>query len=134
MKQFIERGLHQSGIRFLAEGSVTDDDLLNDLGDVALGAITSQLFLGWFVDWMHGRGFEGRAQWDPAYYLYAAVLLVGAFGWLFIDVTRPIERQAAVPVDEGLAPLAATQAVEDPTANGVRAGHPAPHGIKETQP
>jgi branched-chain amino acid transport system substrate-binding protein len=41
MKQFVERGLDKSGIRFLAEGSVTDDDLLNDLGDVALGAITS---------------------------------------------------------------------------------------------
>src|SRR5215217_239716 len=41
MKQFVERGLDKSGIRFLAEGSVTDDDLLNRLGDVALGAITS---------------------------------------------------------------------------------------------
>jgi branched-chain amino acid transport system substrate-binding protein len=41
MKQFVERGLDKSGIRFLAEGSVTDDDLLNDLGGVALGAITA---------------------------------------------------------------------------------------------
>ena len=38
MKQFVERGLDKSGIRFLAEGSVTDDDLLNGMGDVALGA------------------------------------------------------------------------------------------------
>jgi branched-chain amino acid transport system substrate-binding protein len=41
MKQFVERGLDKSGIRFLAEGSVTDDDLLNGMGDAALGAITS---------------------------------------------------------------------------------------------
>jgi branched-chain amino acid transport system substrate-binding protein len=41
MKQYVERGLDKSGIRFLAEGSVTDDDLLNNMGDVALGAITS---------------------------------------------------------------------------------------------
>ncbi len=41
MKQFVERGLDKSGIRFLAEGSVTDDDLLNSIGDVALGAVTS---------------------------------------------------------------------------------------------
>ena len=41
MKQFVERGLDKSGIRFLAEGSVTDDDLLNNIGDVALGAVTS---------------------------------------------------------------------------------------------
>jgi branched-chain amino acid transport system substrate-binding protein len=41
MKQFVERGLDKSGIRLLAEGSVTDDDLLNSIGDVALGAITT---------------------------------------------------------------------------------------------
>jgi branched-chain amino acid transport system substrate-binding protein len=41
MKQFVERGLDKSGIRLLAEGSVTDDDLLNNIGDVALGATTS---------------------------------------------------------------------------------------------
>ncbi|HZH53558.1 MAG TPA: ABC transporter substrate-binding protein [Microvirga sp.] len=41
MKQYVERGLDKSGIRFLAEGSVTDDDLLNSIGDVALGAVTS---------------------------------------------------------------------------------------------
>jgi branched-chain amino acid transport system substrate-binding protein len=41
MKQFVERGLDKSGIRFLAEGSVTDDDLVNNIGEVALGAVTS---------------------------------------------------------------------------------------------
>ena len=41
MKQFVERGLDKSGIRLLAEGSVTDDDLLNGMGDVALGTITT---------------------------------------------------------------------------------------------
>jgi branched-chain amino acid transport system substrate-binding protein len=41
MKQFVERGLDKSGIRLLAEGSVTDDDILNRIGDVALGAITT---------------------------------------------------------------------------------------------
>lgn len=41
MRQYVERGLDKSGIRFLAEGSVTDDDLINGVGDAALGAITS---------------------------------------------------------------------------------------------
>lgn len=41
MRQFVERGLNRSGIRLLAEGSVTDDDLLNNMGDPALGVITS---------------------------------------------------------------------------------------------
>lgn len=41
VRQFVERGLDKSGIRFLAEGSVTDDDLLDGIGDAALGAITA---------------------------------------------------------------------------------------------
>ena len=41
MKQFKERGLDQSGIRLIGTGDVTDDDLLDDMGDVALGVITS---------------------------------------------------------------------------------------------
>jgi branched-chain amino acid transport system substrate-binding protein len=41
MKQFVERGLDKAGIRMIAEGSVTDDDILNDMGDAALGVVTT---------------------------------------------------------------------------------------------
>jgi branched-chain amino acid transport system substrate-binding protein len=41
MKQFVERGLDKSGIRLIATGDVTDDDLLNGMGDVALGIVTT---------------------------------------------------------------------------------------------
>ncbi|MFD0668814.1 ABC transporter substrate-binding protein [Ramlibacter sp. MAHUQ-53] len=41
MKQFTERGLDKAGIRLIAEGSVTDDDILNSMGDVALGVVSS---------------------------------------------------------------------------------------------
>jgi branched-chain amino acid transport system substrate-binding protein len=41
MKQFAERGLGQAGIRLLATGDVVDDDLLNDMGDAALGVVSS---------------------------------------------------------------------------------------------
>jgi branched-chain amino acid transport system substrate-binding protein len=41
MKQFVERGLDKSGIKLIGPGDVTDDDLLNTIGDVALGTITS---------------------------------------------------------------------------------------------
>ena len=42
MRQFVERGLDKSGIRFIAEGSVTEDDIINQIGDAALGVVTSQ--------------------------------------------------------------------------------------------
>jgi len=41
MKQFAERGLDKAGIRLIATGDVTDDDILNSMGDVALGVVTS---------------------------------------------------------------------------------------------
>lgn len=41
MKQFSERGLDKAGIRLIAEGSVTDDDIINSMGDVAMGVVTA---------------------------------------------------------------------------------------------
>ncbi len=42
MKQFVERGLDKSGIRLIGTGDVTDDDLLPNMGDAALGVVTAQ--------------------------------------------------------------------------------------------
>jgi branched-chain amino acid transport system substrate-binding protein len=40
MKQYIERGLDTTGVKLLADGGITDDDILNSMGDPALAAIT----------------------------------------------------------------------------------------------
>jgi branched-chain amino acid transport system substrate-binding protein len=42
MKQFSERGLDKAGIRLIGTGDITDDDILNGMGDVALGVVTAQ--------------------------------------------------------------------------------------------
>ena len=41
MKQFVERGLDKAGIKLIGPGDVVDDDILQGIGDVALGAITT---------------------------------------------------------------------------------------------
>jgi branched-chain amino acid transport system substrate-binding protein len=41
MKQFVERGMDKSGIRLIGTGDVTDDDILNSIGDSALGVVTA---------------------------------------------------------------------------------------------
>ena len=41
MKQYVERGLDKSGIKLIVTGDVVDDDILNDMGDVALGIVSS---------------------------------------------------------------------------------------------
>jgi MFS family permease len=101
--------------------------LMNSMGGV--GAIASQLFLGRFVDWMGRQGFEGRAQWDPAFYLYASILALGSFGWLWIDTTRPVEPVPAptpLPALPEATPAAVTTGIVDrEVVHGVRAGLPA---------
>jgi branched-chain amino acid transport system substrate-binding protein len=41
IRQFVERGLDKSGIKFIAEGSLTEDDIVNQIGDAAIGIITT---------------------------------------------------------------------------------------------
>ncbi|HEX3727156.1 MAG TPA: MFS transporter [Pirellulales bacterium] len=62
--------------------------LMNSMG--VPGAFMSSMFLGVFVDWMGRRGYVGRAQWDPAFYVYAAVLGVGACCWLAVDASKKV--------------------------------------------
>jgi branched-chain amino acid transport system substrate-binding protein len=41
MNQFKARGLAEAGIRLIATGDVTDDDIVNSMGEAAIGTITS---------------------------------------------------------------------------------------------
>lgn len=41
MRQFVERGLNTAGIRLIALGDVADDDILNGMGEAALGVVTA---------------------------------------------------------------------------------------------
>jgi branched-chain amino acid transport system substrate-binding protein len=43
-RQFVERGLDKSGIRLFGAGDVTDDDVLNSIGDAAIGTITAHQY------------------------------------------------------------------------------------------
>ena len=62
--------------------------LMNSMG--VPGAAVSSVFLGQFVDWMQTQGYEGREQWDPAFMVYAGVLMIGACCWLAVDATKRI--------------------------------------------
>ncbi|TAK49080.1 MAG: ABC transporter substrate-binding protein [Xanthobacteraceae bacterium] len=44
MKQFAERGLDKSNIKVIGPGDLTDDDLLPNMGDAALGIVTAHLY------------------------------------------------------------------------------------------
>jgi len=44
MKQYAERGLDKAGIKVIGPGDVMDDDLLNGMGDAALGTVTAHMY------------------------------------------------------------------------------------------
>lgn len=44
MKQFVDRGLADAGIKLIGTGDITDDDLLNGMGNAAKGVITGHFY------------------------------------------------------------------------------------------
>ena len=44
MKQFVERGLDKAGMKLIGPGDITDDDILNGMGEAAQGVITAHFY------------------------------------------------------------------------------------------
>ncbi|MGZ9112933.1 MAG: ABC transporter substrate-binding protein, partial [Rhodoplanes sp.] len=44
IKQFVERGIAQAGIKLIGPGDITDDDQLNGMGDQVIGTVTAHLY------------------------------------------------------------------------------------------
>jgi branched-chain amino acid transport system substrate-binding protein len=87
MKQFVERGLDKSGVKLVATGDVTDDDILNDMGDAALGIVTTHHYSAAhpspenkaFVEAFRKANnnmrpnFMGVGGWDGMHLIYEAI-------------------------------------------------------------
>jgi ACS family glucarate transporter-like MFS transporter len=71
--------------------------LMNMIG--ALGAICSQLFLGSFADMMKAWGYTGRGQWDPGFFVYVAVALIGMTLWSLIDPMKTVEENGGAEAE-----------------------------------
>ncbi len=65
--------------------------LMNMMG--GLGRILSQLFVGGFADWRKSLGYTGRAQWDPSFYLYVAIALLGMILWALVNPEKTVDNQ-----------------------------------------
>ncbi len=53
--------------------------MMNMVG--TFGAMASQWFVGFFVDYQQAQGLTGRQQWDPLFYAYFGILVFGALCW-----------------------------------------------------
>ncbi len=65
MKQFLERGMDKAGIKLIATGDVTDDDQLNDMGDGALGVVTSHHYSAAHPSAMNKKFVEAFQKANP---------------------------------------------------------------------
>jgi len=87
MRQFLERGLDKSGITLFGAGDITDDDLLNGMGDSMLGINTAYFYSAAhpstknkaFVDGVKAANngmrpnFFGVAGYDGMHLIYEAI-------------------------------------------------------------
>ena len=44
IRQFVQRELDKSGVRLFGAGDITDDDLLNGMGDAVIGTVTAYFY------------------------------------------------------------------------------------------
>lgn len=103
LKQWVERGLDRSGIRLVADGSVTDDMVLPQMGDAALGLVTGFHYTAWhdsalnrdFVRDIQARtggrpNFMAVAAYDGAHLLFQALAATGgdAAGPALVDAMK----------------------------------------------
>ncbi|MDE1935930.1 ABC transporter substrate-binding protein [Bradyrhizobium sp.] len=90
MKQYAERGLDKAGIKVIGPGDVTDDDLLKDMGDAAIGTVTAHIysaahpseknkeFVAAYKKAFHQRpGFMAVGGYDGMHLIYAALQKTG---------------------------------------------------------
>src|SRR3984893_17066078 len=91
VRQFSERGLDKAGIKLIGPGDVTDDDLLNNMGDSVLGAVTALFysaahpsamnkdFVAAYKKLMNGQrpGFMAVGGYDGIHLIYEALKKTG---------------------------------------------------------
>ncbi len=68
--------------------------LLNGVG--IFGALGSQYFFGAFATWRRESGYEGREVWDPAFYVFAAALVLAGLLWQFMRDRPAVGEEASV--------------------------------------
>ena len=85
-RQYAERGLDKSGIKLMGNGDLTDDDLLNPMGDPAVGIITAgqysaahpspenEAFVSGFTNFAGKRpNFMAESVYDGMHLIYEAM-------------------------------------------------------------
>jgi branched-chain amino acid transport system substrate-binding protein len=123
MKQFDDRGLKAAGIRMIGTGDVVDDDLLEAMGPVAQGVVTSfhysaahdspenKAYVAAFMNANHFRpNFHSVGGYDGMHLIYEAVKKAGAGA----DGTQLVEAMKGAHWTSPRGPVTIDPATRDP--------------------
>ena len=126
MKQFADRGLKQAGIQMIGTGDVVDDDLLESMGAVAVGVVTSFHYSAAhdspenkaYVDaFMKANGFRPNFHsvggYDGMRLIYDAVAKAGADA----DGDKIVEAMKGMKWTSPRGPIEINPATRDPIQN-----------------
>src|SRR5262249_28101232 len=73
--------------------------MMNMIG--AAGAFTSQVSIGIMADKFKDQGLKGLDQWNPAFFVFSAVYVVGFLSWLMIDASKRVDEPEQLATDLG---------------------------------
>lgn len=76
-RQYVERGLNNSGIKLIGTGDITDDDVINSMGDAMLGVITAHQYSAAHPSEKNKAFVQGIAKMNPG--LRANYVAVAAY-------------------------------------------------------
>jgi branched-chain amino acid transport system substrate-binding protein len=123
MKQFNDRGLKQAGIHMIGTGDVVDDDLLESMGEVAVGVVTSfhysaahdspenKAYVDAFMKANHFRpNFHSVGGYDGMHLIYEAFRKAGANA----DGDRIVEAMKGMKWTSPRGPMTIDPATRDP--------------------
>ena len=123
MKQFGDRGLKEAGIRMIGTGDVVDDDLLESMGALAVGVVTSfhysaahkspenQAYVDAFMKANHFRpNFHSVGGYDGMHLIYEAVKKAGEGA----DGDKLVDAMKGMAWTSPRGPIAIDPATRDP--------------------
>jgi branched-chain amino acid transport system substrate-binding protein len=126
MKQFADRGLKEAGIQMIGTGDVVDDDLLESMGSVAVGVVTSfhysaahdspenKKYVDSFMKTNHFRpNFMSVGGYDGMHLIYEAVKKAGANA----DGDKLVEAMKGMQWTSPRGPMQIDPATRDPIQN-----------------
>jgi branched-chain amino acid transport system substrate-binding protein len=114
IKQFIERGLDKARIKVIGSGDVTDDQILNSVGDQVIGTVTAHMYSAYHQSALNKEYVAAIAKANNG--IRANFISVGGYDgmhqYVISDAVKP--RPGRDPHHHAVSPLTRCREFESP--------------------